>query len=69
MVAATTNTHANQAERPSPFARFDAFFTNLARARACATAYEQLASLSDTQLAARGLKRTDLSDYVVRTYL
>lgn len=72
MAAITTNSPAqvrNRAARPSFFARFDAFFTDISRARACASEYEHLSGLSDDQLAARGLRRTDLVRHVARAYL
>jgi len=72
MAAITTNTSAHHAPRParrSLFQRFDAFFTDLARARSCASEYEHLAALSDEQLAARGLRRTVLVRHVARAYL
>lgn len=69
MAAFTTNIHARRTQRPSFFARFDAFFTSVAHARACSAQYQSLAGLTDAQLAARGLKRADIVRHVARAYL
>ncbi len=69
MAAFTTNAHTHHTPRPSFFERFDAFFTDLGRARTCAQDYQRLSMLSDAQLAARGLQRSDLVRHVARAYL
>ncbi len=66
MAVFTTNTTPR---RPSFLERFDAFFTDVARARACAHEYQHLADLTDAQLAARGLKREDIVRHVTRGFL
>lgn len=43
-----------------------AFFENIARANSRVRLFEQLNALSDEQLAARGLKREDIVQYVFR---
>lgn len=71
MAAFTTNTpvRSTRPSRPTLFERFDAFFTDLARARACADEFQHLWDLSDAQLAERGLKRSDIVQHVGRAYL
>ena len=69
MAVFTTNAPVHRAARPSFFERFDTFFTGLSRARACGAEHQGLAGLSDVQLAARGMERSDIVRHVARAYL
>ena len=51
-----------------PFAGFTTFLAGIAEARAMALAYQNLASLSDCELAARGLKRADVPRAVLAAF-
>ena len=51
------------------FARIDAVFSELARARTTAHEFETLAHLSDAQLKERGLTRSQIVRHAARAYL
>lgn len=53
----------------SLFERLDALFTEIAKARTCAQDCEALSALSDAQLEARGLERSQIVRHAARGYL
>ncbi len=69
MAAFTTNTAVPHRSGPTFFERLDALFTTIARARTRAAEIETISTLSDAELARRGVNRAQAVRHAARAYL